>query len=140
MRRTNRDNPFGKDRKVFVGVAGETPRKEFVFNKEDPVSGDIQKQLFQNPPIVEEETPAEIPPNALDFDRPKTSRGKPVPSPDEFFDYVIPSPTHDTSVSLLSFDNPQTSDEPVECRKDPSSFDFNVIKLGCWLFGSGLRV
>lgn len=24
--------------------------------------------------------------------RPKTSRGKPHPSPDEFFDYVVPSP------------------------------------------------
>jgi hypothetical protein len=70
-KRAHADNPFRTntqredDKKVYLGAAGNTPRVII----DSTQSGDL--------------SPA---------NRPKTSRGKSHPSPDEFFDYVIPSP------------------------------------------------
>lgn len=128
------------------------------------------------------------------FERPKTSRGKSHPSPDEFFNYVVPSPEAnrrggrsrlvlekddasqsqvDDAVSTTSskrhikWNDSTPTTEPLESdTNDMSNIDDNeederhelsdnyllginldgvsrdkqIALLGCWLFGSALRI
>ncbi len=60
---------------VNTGCAGQTPVKRYVYSLNEPVS-----------------TTAQLSPDKLASTRPKTSRGVSHPSPDKFYDYVIPSP------------------------------------------------
>ncbi len=109
-RKPTGNNPFRTDsssgksgRSVDLGVPGETPKKFLAFNQTAPPS-DIQSILnSQSLPRIDE-SPTVSSPEAVavareniaiatsGLDRPKTSRGKALPSPDEFFNYVIPSP------------------------------------------------
>ncbi len=97
-------------------------------------------------------------------ERPKTSRGKAHPSPEEFFDYVIPSPERKLSITnnQRDLDNSQKynarqnvrSAGRTPFRPESVSAEFqlrlnsvptqNTDKrtrvLGCWLFGSVLRL
>lgn len=72
------DNPFrsgsnGGSKKVNVGFAGNTPKATI-----------SQQQFFDSNDTDDNHDHSP--------DRPKTSRGKSHPSPEEFFDYIIPSP------------------------------------------------
>lgn len=98
-------------------------------------------------------------------ERPKTSRGKAHPSPEEFFDYVIPSPDRKLSITndhyeatdkTESYDGQQnirsagrTPHRPesivaeFKLRLDSNQTQNNekrIRVLGCWLFGSALRL
>jgi len=70
------DNPFrtcsaiNRDKRVNVGSIGTTPKTTITEN------------------MIDSRDSYDLSPNS----RPKTSRGKSHPSPDEFFDYIIPSP------------------------------------------------
>lgn len=147
-----------KNRKVNTGIEGETPIKVFEFDKNQSISNG--EKLF-------------------DKSRPKTGRGKSHPSPDEFFDYVVPSPEQkamkpkksliyslessldenaDNDIEQgeglrLSFanesensvtDNLNSSWRSISLDMTCNDNDEEKIKqirlLGCWLFGSGLRI
>jgi hypothetical protein len=82
------------------------------------------------------------------LNRPKTSRKKPIPSPEEFADYVVPSPDpsiHDESaVHVVQVHNEVASNrrlvDEIGHSSTPSTNDYDhVIRLGCWLFGAGLK-
>jgi hypothetical protein len=116
------------------------------------------------------------------YNRPKTSRGKAHPSPDEFYDYVVPSPekfpvlSQIQSNKILNSKKSVIESKPLFTSQDlrsagrtpyrPESIsaelqfqlcegDDNFSKiivsdeithekhcrmLGCWLFGSALRL
>jgi hypothetical protein len=75
--------------------------------------------------------------------RPKTSRGHPHPSPDEFSDYVIRSPT-----SKEKGRNPSGVIYFPEERKDAdkrqmeisATEELKIAALGFWLFGAAISV
>lgn len=129
-------------KKVFLGkMKGETPRKETFFSSFDapnaigsasplrvnPGSLPIKSALMRNaPPVMMAEqdvdarsTPPKAP--ARMPDRPTTSRGKARPSPDEFADYVQPSPQKELDKCKVVFftDN----DDGDDARIDASSAD-----------------
>jgi hypothetical protein len=101
------------------------------------------------------------PPSAV-YDRPKTSRGKARPSPDEFFDYVVPSPSQPersnfNNPSLMVFSDGKNQNlsqsrgvshrEKEKSRKEQEEQAGmererrdQIRMLGCWLFGTALRV
>lgn len=74
--------------------------------------------------------------------RPKTSRKKPIPSPDEFTDYVVPSPdpVAQAQVNVVRVHDEYVLKSRVSTQVSPSARDYDqVIRLGCWLFGAGLK-
>eukprot|EP01033_Poteriospumella_lacustris_P006554 gene6553-4725_t len=216
-------------KKVNVGKEGETPKKYFQFDRDtkvyDPFSNlsNIQEDDREEGAVDATEMPAtsdnseasqfEEPTSAAEFlrqlaadssDRPKTSRGKSHPSPDEFFNYIVPSPESNrrggrsrmvidhansdiasktTSVAATdggseqddqttssnsehphikwsdAKDEPAVSDngdgprEEADTERhaisdnyllginlDGVSRDKQIALLGCWLFGSALRI
>jgi len=99
--------------------------------------------------------------------RPKTSRGKAHPSPDEFFDYVVPSPEKGSrpsaKVNSLKIETTKNElptafagstpysriivpgaenfdDETDDAEDELNEKSKKVRLLGCWLFGSFLRI
>ncbi len=165
-------------------MKGETPRKETYFYKEDApdsmesatperADGPVPKgalKYFNSLSEADEEEevdPYSSPPQDL---RPTTSRGKSHPSPDEFFDYVVPSPEKDRGLpaTTLVFDSPgkemelarktepynDSSSESVMSTESESSsgtdddMDMDSVSvkgkelaaIGCWIFGSMLAV
>ena len=87
---------------INIGEVGETPKKISIFNRDDPASSlslaTPQRSNNNNIKSVLRTSKNEFMTNNnsnID-DRPKTSRGKAMPSPDEFADYVIPSPPKQT--------------------------------------------
>jgi len=68
--------------------------------------------------------------------RPKTSRGKAHPSPDEFFDYVIPSPVKVKSGAI----NVNSVTHLSDVQRDAINKKEQLRMLGCWLFGSALKI
>ena len=90
-----------------------------------------------------------------EYGRPKTSRGKAHPSPDEFFSYVVPSPqrgsANDKTDDFVSFPaNEQFTFAPSEYEDADYNNKYydNIIDdrseqmrmLSCWLFGSLLKI
>eukprot|EP00597_Dinobryon_sp_UTEXLB2267_P008718 CAMPEP_0170093144 /NCGR_PEP_ID=MMETSP0019_2-20121128/26307_1 /TAXON_ID=98059 /ORGANISM="Dinobryon sp., Strain UTEXLB2267" /LENGTH=174 /DNA_ID=CAMNT_0010313871 /DNA_START=1 /DNA_END=525 /DNA_ORIENTATION=- len=92
--------------------------------------------------------------------RPTTSRGKPHPSPNEFFDYVVPSPVvklvpekepgkrviifdessnFEQSYELVETDNSNTEEDDATSSDDKKRRE-KLRLLGCWLFGTTLRI
>jgi hypothetical protein len=79
--------------------------------------------------------------------RPKTSRGSRNPPPDDFFSYVVPSPNRDFETSRLQV---HSSNDDHRGALAPSSSSTTTpqhyvltekdVYIGCWLFGSLLRV
>ena len=69
-------------------------------------------------------------------ERPKTSRGKQHPTPDEFTSYVTPSPVYKRSPrresSVLNIHDRSESGEVVH-----DEFDVEVFSI--WLFGTALE-
>ena len=110
------------ERRVQIGNISETPRKVFTYNQTDPSSYVVAatpsrkdrsaqqlKSIWKNHSselddghdLGEHSSSTEE-----GFSRPKTSRGTSHPSPDDFFDYVIPSPLskHGIESSFISMD------------------------------------
>lgn len=87
---------FNIDKHVNVGQEGSTPKKFFHFDKSFPPSRSIlpDKISTTNSTTAKLKKPLQSPaaPQKFSPSRPTTSRGKSHPSPDEFYDYVIPSP------------------------------------------------
>lgn len=214
------DNSDDKKKRVNVGVAGETPKKIFHFERDPAKFFDHMENIVESsendeesgPHTPERESPSvssngedvdeEAEQSAADFlrqlaaenasfDRPKTSRGKSHPSPDEFFNYVIPSPEAnrrggrsrlvldreegesqhhikwaDTTKDVSNLSNANSNRIPgvKESTEDDEgsvsgkarhllsdsyllgfnlegvSRDKQIALLGCWLFGSALRI
>ena len=94
------------------------------------------------------------PPPAVSVDvsssRPKTSRGTSRPSPDEFASYVVPSPNRDDpyTVTATTTEDHQSSRLQVHGNSIESErralfthvLSEKDVYIGCWLFGSLLRV
>eukprot|EP01039_Chlorochromonas_danica_P002558 gene2560-2799_t len=164
------DNPFGNNKeeskrrkkvnkKVDVGVIGQTPKQVFssrtttaaaaVSDGEGAAPGEAEGQTQYSP---ERDTLFTA------YERPKTSRGKSHPSPDEFYSYVVASPVRSADPSRLVIhetDEDATSSQPSseDVRKGELSdayfrglnmegvaSDRQVALLACWLFGSLMRV
>lgn len=140
------------EKRVYLGLPGETPRKELFFKTSEPAS----EVGVNSSPFNNRTQTASILKTAASFDegRPKTSRGKAYPTPDEFTDYVVPSPTlerkggpigftHDDGIylveSLETASEASTGAIEIEEPREPYSYD-DIIQLGCWLFGSGIKV
>eukprot|EP01040_Poterioochromonas_malhamensis_P005052 gene5053-5415_t len=182
------DNPFQSNHKseitkrVNVGIAGQTPKK-IIPNQKPSYNGKGLDAVTEHS-TEEEESP--LPANethhnilsaqeflARQSSRPKTGRGKHNPSPDEFFDYVVPSPSHDrlaanrlvinhrSKKAILLADEEKVAEEnendsnalAVETERHDISNNYllglnldgiqrgkQVALLGCWLFGSALKI
>jgi hypothetical protein len=171
--KARREMPGGVRRVSLGQVKGETPRKVYYFNKNDapsevekatpqrgaffnenePLKSAIKEDSMERIVEASENDPFQSPPLT---DRPTTSRGKARPSPEEFFDYVVPSPDHDSNArKVLKFDendvnengdevekaaevnnNPYNTSPTGKTKEDPTE----LIALACWLFGSALSV
>jgi hypothetical protein len=144
-----KQNPFAR-RTVNVGTAGETPKKYI------PVTNNFTPGLDEIPEEVEHHNIL----SASDFlskNRPKTGRGKSNPTPEEFFDYVVPSPAQKRlETNMLALDHAKSGfgidGEAASKRHDISdnyllglnlegiSHQKQIGLLGCWLFGSALKI
>jgi len=86
---------MSSSRRINIGEIGETPKKIAIFNRDDvPSSLSLatpQRSNNNNIKSLLKESKYNNNNSIID-DRPKTSRGKAMPSPDEFTSYVIPSP------------------------------------------------
>lgn len=166
-------------RRVNLGDSGTTPQKRFVFERDAPPTSIPQATpTRRNPDIIKsvlnwnvdeesedvEECPYSSPKSkdseasAFGYSRPKTSRGKARPSPDEFADYVVRSPSSPINSKdfapprVLKFDqfgaNKQLADEDVEessvdTESNSAEFDDEEQMLGllaCWLVGCSLQL
>jgi hypothetical protein len=159
---------------VNIGkVKGETPRKVFYFNKGEapneiesatperaffaddmPLQGVLKKITI---PIAEEPAADSYASPQADG-RPSTSRGKQRPTPEEFADYVVPSPDRTTQGGsplqgkVLVFDgdgaqqgvnnsNNRNNDvKQQQQQQQQIENDEELVAVGCWLFGSALSV
>lgn len=142
---TTRAYNFSKN--VNVGEEGHTPIKTFEYYSNIPVAAapnhtnfaktvpSISRSLHLSPPkipVVLKTSPKFVrvhPEVEADFSpggtsRPKTSRGKSHPSPDEFFDYVVPSPPATKYADRVIFVNePPSSAESVGSNPNDHSVD-----------------
>ena len=184
-------------RRVQLGSLSETPRKVITYNEADPSNcviaatpsrKDHSQPLKSNlhwsssSSAIDDEVDGDLDrerPSSASYSRPKTSRGTSHPSPDDFFDYVIPSPVSkhgkiDLTVSSflnlekeksdnnslrsktlgekpLKSGNKTKKSKKLRSTKKPKSVEAEEIEkpalqpdetifIGCWLFGSLLRV
>ena len=152
---------------VNIGkVKGETPRKVFYFNKGEapneiesatperaffaddmPLQGVLKKYTI---PIAEEPAADSFSSPQADG-RPSTSRGKQRPTPEEFADYVVPSPERTKQGGsplqgkVLVFDGDGAQQGNNNRNNDVKKQqqienDEELVAVGCWLFGSALSV
>ena len=194
------------ERRVKVGNFSETPRKVFTYNESDPSNyvkaatptrRDSAQPLKSNllwkssSSAIDDDVDVDYEVEGLssaNYSRPKTSRGTSHPSPDDFFDYVIPSPlskhsndfdlqpssfmsleTGNTTKGTKNKDKDKTSKagkssittkkskkikkpRPVPVEEEEDQYEAGgraseavqrqdeTIFIGCWLFGSLLRV
>jgi hypothetical protein len=168
MSRSNRqvrsDNPFqsrkGNElKKVNVGLSGQTPKKII------PLSTFNEQQTQENQQGIIHHNIL----SAKEFllsNRPKTGRGKHNPNPDEFFDYILPSPSNRKGISSRLVIDPETERGVLLEDRRGKNIDFGISSerheisdkyllglnlegisrkkqvalLGCWLFGSALKI
>ena len=147
--------------------SGLTPKKVQSYNKEDPSSyvplatpdrsinftnnnnGNSLKSSLRSS-FEMKQAFSHAAPVSEDNSRPKTSRGTSRPSPDEFASYVVPSPNRDDpyAVTTSEEDHPQSSRLQVHGNNIDSErralfthmLSEKDVYIGCWLFGSLLRV
>lgn len=87
-----------KNGRVNIGIPGQTPKKELMYSQSAPaesVSWLAFAQTRQDKSEISRGSrgnSAPLVPGGGEVERPKTSRHKQHPTPDEFTDYVIPSP------------------------------------------------
>lgn len=170
-------NPFGRkcnnandkvNKHVNVGNPGETPKK--VMNENSP------RLFHQESPGMPQSTATSNLNSAVyrstdsssSSSRPKTSRGKSHPSPDEFYNYVVPSPDTGrvkSSRLVINHKEERETENEAETSSDERNNGFRmphlhnlsggnllgiqldgvprdrqIALLGCWLFGSALRI
>ena len=131
-----------KLRAVNIGLEGSTPKKVYEYDNFDPPSSIIAESDTQD--------------KCMEFEsisRPKTSRGKREPTPDEFADYIVPSSSNgkiqhqiDGNIKEIYFPEEnillsaeQTSLNPL--YKDIAlSKDSDLYLLVCSLFGTVLGI
>lgn len=112
------------DRRVHIGNISETPRKIFTYNNNDPSNCVIaatptrkddkqplksSMQWKSSSSSIDDDADSDYEGDTTSTNmssRPKTSRGTSHPSPDAFFDYVIPSPLYKKENTS---DNPASS-------------------------------
>ena len=131
-----------RQRKVQIGnTKGETPRKEQFFNQEDApdsiesatperaTEGIPMKGVLKFSALPEEQEVDMYASPQASSTRPTTSRGKSRPSPDEFFDYVVPSPqkSEGGAVVTLVFDSPEQQQQHEE-EKEEEDKNKNIQK------------
>jgi hypothetical protein len=121
---------------VFIGEEGHTPLKIQVFNNELAPSGisiatpeRLHTTLPERSNLVKAVTPSyfncspETKATSIDSTRPKTSRGKSHPSPDDFANYVTTSRStgieDNLETVILNLDSQQ--DAPIEQRQEEIS-------------------
>lgn len=183
------------DRRVHIGNISETPTKIFTYCNTDPTNCIVAAtptrkdekhplksslQWKSSSSALDDDTDCEYEDDGTLSSRPKTSRGTSHPSPDAFYDYVIPSPLFRkgagadksmssflnlekekneipaetmTSMSRKSADKKSLKTKDRSASKRIQSHDDRTenlertlrrqdeaIFIGCWLFGSLLRV
>lgn len=157
------NNPFGNSKeeskrkkkvhkKVDVGVIGQTPKQVFPRTASDSVATAPSETEGQTQYSPERDTLFTA------YERPKTSRGKSHPSPDEFYSYVVASPVRSSDPSRLIIhetDEDATNSQPASedihhgelsdayfrgLNMEGVASDRQVALLACWLFGSLMRV
>jgi len=155
-------------RRVQLGSkSGLTPKKIQTYNKEEPSSyvplatpdrpinftnnnnnGNSLKSSLRSSFEMKQAFPLASS-VSVDDNRPKTSRGTSRPSPDEFASYVVPSPNRDDPYAgTTSEDHRQSSRLQVHGNNIESerralfthTLSEKDVYIGCWLFGSLLRV
>ena len=154
-----------KKKSVNIGkVKGETPRKVFYFSKHEApneVESATPERVFfadaplkgllktNNAPGGSSSREADSYSSPQPSVRPSTSRGKKKPTPDEFADYVVPSPERekpdDSPVlqgKILVFGEGSEEVKDGSTAEGKQKFNKNeeIVAIGCWLFGSALAV
>jgi len=173
LKGSSSSNPFGRKNKatdkaakhVNLGNPGETPKK--ILNENSP--GFSQ----ESPDVLQSTASINLVDSAVNHSlesssssRPKTSRGKSHPSPDEFYNYVVPSPdtgrvkgsrlviNHEESENNEADTNSNERDNGLQMphlhnlssnnllgmQLEGVPRDRQIALLGCWLFGSALRI
>ena len=79
-------------------------------------------------------------PVSEDNSRPKTSRGTSRPSPDEFASYVVPSPNRDDPYAVTTSEVHGNNIDSERRALFTHMLSEKDVYIGCWLFGSLLRV
>lgn len=133
----------------YVPLATPTRSLDFTNNNNN---GNSLKSSLRSNLEVKQTIPAPAPVSAdihITYSRPKTSRGTSRPSPDEFTSYVVPSPNRDDPYAVTtSEDHHQSSRMQVHGNSvgtERRALFTHVLSekdvyIGCWLFGSLLRV
>jgi hypothetical protein len=104
---------------VDMGLEGLTPTKTYTYFPSDPVE-------------------LEIP-----LERPKTSRAKGHPSPDDFTDYIIPSKNRLSITPTKKIYIPDEDDflVNIDSNADISSVDYDeLVYIACFLFGAAFNI
>ena len=132
-------------RRSVQGLAttqGQTPKKVFSYNKDDP-SSYVPLATTTRMENTELKSSLSFRGNNITDDlRPKTSRAVSRPSPDAFTDYVVPSPLRDAMMEnmhriAIHEGDERNANEPVVFTHALTEKD---VYIGCWLFGALLRV
>eukprot|EP01041_Mallomonas_annulata_P012988 gene12988-27412_t len=108
------------NRSVDIGLDGFTPTRVYTFRSTDPVNQVPMKSST----------------------RPKTSRAKSNPNPDEFADYIVQSPAYQQKGAAYTSDISNVTTENVTSGK----IDIDLIHkeemmtLACILFGAAFNL
>jgi hypothetical protein len=139
-------------RRVQIGAAsGQTPKKVTEYRRDDPSSyvplATPSRQQMMGTTAANLKSSLRSMTDDDNNGRPKTSRGSRNPPPDDFFSYVVPSPNRDFETSRLQV---HSSNDDRRGATAPSSSSTTTpqhyvltekdVYIGCWLFGSLLRV
>jgi hypothetical protein len=143
-------------KKVNLGTQGQTPKKIFsipVYNHSYTHSNPVH--IPAHPTVLPSES-LSSPDKASLAERPKTSRGKSHPSPDEFYNYVVPSPqsSSEAQTMIVQFTNDTKNSKNnniphlnTDTDEDISTLSLEGISrerkanlLACLLIGSMMRV
>ena len=138
-------------RRVQIGtVKGSTPKKVAYFNKDEaPSKIEIATPLRGTEGFAPLKGALKGSSNA--GGRPTTSRGIARPSPDEFCNYISPSPDRNDLLQrrVLVFDDDNDSEDHLvdsqahkreKESKESKDNEAAAIAIACWLFGSGLAI
>ncbi len=73
---------------------------------------------------------------SCDIERPKTSRRIAHPTPEQFTNYIIPSPCQkENQKHVLNLEDKFSRPNSSSGRRTEEK---ELVALGCWLFGSGV--
>lgn len=135
---------------------GTTPKKTVEYRRDDPSSyvplaTPSRQQLADTAGPLKSSLRNSSTSAADDSSRPKTSRGSRNPPPDDYYNYVVPSPNHTfdpskvlekdaTNRSRVQVHSIGDDGQRATARPTPHALTEKDVYIGCWLFGSLLRV